>query len=214
MQRVFSSCVSDHAVFLSVQGDAYVYGCNKYAQCGMSTAAGGALGGSWLSDAVQLDRQRDFVPPLPNGVTVTAAATGAAHTLLLTSQGTVYAAGSNAQGQCGLAARPFSCPFHRVDGPFVAEKDPVIDMACGRAFSVLVTVAGHGTYGTDPLMSVYTMGSAEHGVLGQGLRSWHHTGPKHTQYYIQAEPARVETLKHITQVSCGEDHAVAYVLDG
>jgi len=141
MQRVFSSCVSDHAVFLSVNGDAYMYGCNRDGQCGISPAAGTTQGGPWLSDAVKLDRQRDFVPSLPDGVSIAAAATGSSHTLLLTSQGTVYAAGANAQGQCGLALRPVLYPFHCIEGL----SDPVVDVSCGRACSALVTVGGQGT---------------------------------------------------------------------
>ncbi|WFD21075.1 hypothetical protein MCAP1_003331 [Malassezia caprae] len=199
MQQIFSSCVSDHAVFLSVRGDAYVYGCNKHGQCGVSPAAGSAQGGPWLSDAVKLDRQRDFVPSLPDGASVTAAATGAGHTLLLTSQGTVYAAGANAQGQCGLAPRPALYPFHRV-----GVSDPVVDVSCGRAYSALVTASGH----------VYTMGSAEHGVLGTGLLSWHHRGPNNLEHDIQAAPTRIPSLQHIARVSCGEDHMAALDHDG
>lgn len=186
-----------------------MYGSNQYGQCGVSPAAVSEHGGPWLSDAVKLDRHRDFVPPLPEDVVIEAAATGAAHTLLRTSKGVVYAAGTNTHGQCGRAPQPALYPFRRIDGPFVAENDVVVDISCGRTFSALVTAAGHGTY--SPLTSVYTMGSAEYGVLGTGLLSWHHQGPDQVQHRIQAVPMRVPSLHHIMRVSCGEDHAMAYV---
>ena len=85
-------------------------------------------------------------------------ATGATHTLLVTAQGAVYAAGSHEHGECGMHTR--ETPFKRVDMLF-----GVVHAACGRAWSLVVTREGH----------VYGMGSCESGVLGDGM--YRHTGP-------------------------------------
>ena len=188
VREVLTSCVADHAVFLSVEGDAYVYGRNREGQCGVS-------GSGWLYHARRLDRERDFEPPLAADDVIVTGATGATHTLLVTAQGAVYAAGSHEHGECGMHTR--ETPFQRVDMPF-----GVVHAACGRAWSLVVTREGH----------VYGMGSCESGVLGDGM--YRHTGPSRLVYDCVWQPMRIAPLVNIARVSCGESHAAALDHEG
>lgn len=125
---------------LGVTGAAFVYGANHEGQCGGAPATLGA----WLYQARELDLSTDAVPALAPGTAICAAATGAAHTLLVTADGDVYAAGNNAQGQCGLPRTTSVTPFRQLDA-FLEDGDRAVDVACGRDFSLVVTAHGHGT---------------------------------------------------------------------
>ena len=141
IDRVVTSCVADHAVFLATNGDTYVYGRNDSGQCGVAPARA-------LSAPVRLDAQRDFVPPLTERIVD--AATGAAHTLLVTARGEVYAAGSNALGQCGMAGERRLVSFRRLQqGPFVEADDGVAMVSCGAAFSLVLTRSGKGMWRSE-----------------------------------------------------------------
>jgi len=199
---MITSCAAEHAFFLSVGGDVYAWGRHREGQCGVAPAAGT---GTWLMDAVKLDGARDFVPPLAEGVSVYTGATGAMHSLLVTTSGALYAAGSNAQGQCGLGAQSASAPFHLVtDAPFVRDGDAVVDAACGRAYSLVCTASGR----------VYAMGSTQFGALGTGVLGWRAVGPAEVRYAQHTTPVLVPGVRDIKQVASGEDHAVALDYDG
>lgn len=192
MQHVITSCVADHAVFVSARGDAYVYGRNREGQCGR--------GAAWLYDAKVLDKQHDFVPPLAANETILTGATGAAHTLLVTSHGAVYAAGQHTHGECGLgkSAGPTIAPFHRVSMP-----EEVRSVACGRGFSVMAGASGR----------VYAMGTQASGVLGVGTDGAYYAGPSSVRYRSVWEPVAL-SLSHIQHVACGEQHAAALDHEG
>ena len=198
-RAVVSSCTSDHAVILSVHGDAYLYGRNAEAQCGVPVTSTSDAASLWLYDARRLDKEHDFVPPIAPGVSIHTGATGAMHTLLVTTQGELYAAGSNEFGQCGLGALATCVPFQ-----LVPMTERVVDVACGRAASVVVTESG----------AVYTMGSSEDGMLGICAASWHHTGPSDVTYDLARHPVRIPNLDGIVRVTCGERHVAALDHDG
>lgn len=95
---------------------------------------------------------------------------GKKHTLLLTSQGEVLAAGDNSDGQCGkgemkvvkakngveveICSVPMLTKFEEIDykGP------PVVKVSAGANFSMLLDIEGH----------VWTFGNQEFGQLGNG----------------------------------------------
>ena len=158
-----SSC---HAVFLSVDGDAYVYGRNESGQCGLPPDASPPLpkqqsesatltqpaytGGSSIWCPTKLDRRRHFHPPLQVESTegdLIQAACGRHHTLLVTRAGDIYAAGLASSGQLGLGPAQVSqgqCNTFRkiTKAPFVTQRDPVVQVSCGNQFSLALTASG------------------------------------------------------------------------
>lgn len=132
VHKIGSSVSSRHVLFVSTDGEVYAYGDNSQGQCGVEAMR------KVLAEPVRL-ASRDFSPPLGQDERVVDAAAGAAHSLLVTSAGNVYAAGSNAQGQCGLGAVSVATSFQRVEGMTGATQ-----ASCGRTFS-MVLASGKGT---------------------------------------------------------------------
>lgn len=132
VQKIGASVSSRHVLFVSTNGEVYAYGDNSKGQCGVDATR------KVLAEPLKLV-PRDFSPPLGQDERVVDAAAGAAHSLLVTSAGNVYAAGSNAQGQCGLGAVSVTTSFQRVEGMSGATQ-----VSCGRTFS-MVLASGKGT---------------------------------------------------------------------
>ncbi|PKI85330.1 hypothetical protein MVES_000223 [Malassezia vespertilionis] len=116
--RIFASASSEHVLFLSEDGEVYVYGKNTAGQCGIDTKTD-----RFLSEPRKLDRIRDFVPPLAEGETITIGAAGGDHSLLVTT---------NAVAQSTL--------FRRVD--YFDAHDRIVSVSAGISFSVLATAKG------------------------------------------------------------------------
>ena len=115
-----------------------------------------------------------MVPIGENGevssIVIVMASCGRKHTLLLTSQGEVLAAGDNSDGQCGkgemkvvkgkhgveveTCSVPMVTRFEKIDynGP------PVVKVSAGADFSMLLDIEGY----------VWTFGNQEFGQLGNG----------------------------------------------
>jgi hypothetical protein len=89
---------------------------------------------------------------------VTSACAGQFHTLLLTSSGRVYAAGSNSHGQLGSGAggEAHASRFARIEGALAGAT--VTAVACGTAHSLALTSGGE----------VFAWGDASSGQLGLG----------------------------------------------
>ena len=143
--RVFSGHSACHAFFLNTSGDIYTLGRNEHGQCGLALAEHGPT----ISTATRLDRSRHFAPGLPAGPEgdVVHVACGRQHTLLCTRAGSVYAAGKNANGQCGSEKLGDLTLFRRIEvAPFVKEKDPVVMVGAGITFSLVCTASGKGEW--------------------------------------------------------------------
>lgn len=156
MVRVFSGHSACHAFFLNDQGDLYALGRNEHGQLGLpkgAKKADGDASATAVFTATRLDRQAHFHPALPHGRDgdVVQVACGRHHTLLCTRAGTVYAAGLNANGQCGNKQTQQNGGdlehFRKIDtAPFLKEKDPVVMVAAGITFSLVCTQAGKGEF--------------------------------------------------------------------
>ena len=103
-------------------------------------------------------------------VTVTSIAAGHQHSLALTSQGLVFAWGSNTFGQLGLGKKCKKSTV--VVTPHLVNVPQCSQLSCGFAHSGCVTIAG----------DVYMWGQNDVGQLGIGERS----GPKCTPVQIQS----------------------------
>lgn len=91
--HIAASAASRHALFVTDVGEVYAYGDNAHGQTGAPAAH------AVLAEPLRLELQRDFLPPLAEGERIVGGAAGTTHSMLVTSQGTVYAAGSNRHGQ-------------------------------------------------------------------------------------------------------------------
>lgn len=136
-----------HMLVLATDGSVYATGSNCHGQLGIRCHPCHPL--------------TKFVPTLTpvEGIPgdVTRVAAGARHSLLVSSDGSVYATGSNDQGQLGLGrevqwrGRPRRLPLPHGDGT-------VTDVAAGNVHSLVLTSAG----------AVLATGDNRHGQLGLG----------------------------------------------
>ncbi|CAD6890037.1 unnamed protein product [Tilletia controversa] len=204
MQRVFTSSVSSHVVFLSSTGNAYVYGRNESGQCGFPSATH-----KDLYDPLLLDRQANFSPPLPssNLGDIVFAATGRNHTLLVTRYGAVYTAGKNDMGQCGHSKLNNIEKFTKITaGDFVKAKDNIAKVSAGAQFSLFCSESG----------KVYAAGSMEKGQLGNGRTGEHFASANRLIFGMAAEPIRIHGFddRNIVEISSGPQHSFARSDDG
>lgn len=140
--KVFTSSNAVHSIAIAVDGTAYGWGRNESGQIGPE-----------FGDDIVLPERLDGL-----ATTVQAAACGKSHTLFHLTDGTLWAAGANKVGQCGV--RTFTDLTNYRKCVFL-ENDDDLDIAqisCGEDFSVLLTTDGY----------VYTTGSSEFGQLGNG----------------------------------------------
>ncbi|KAE8227251.1 hypothetical protein CF319_g267 [Tilletia indica] len=204
MQRVITSSVSSHAVFISTTGNAYVYGRNENGQCGFPIAKHRDL-----FEPLPLDRQTNFSPPLPssNLGDIVYAATGRTHTLLVTRYGAVYAAGKNDMGQCAHRDLSNLEVFTKVTtGAFVKAKENIVKVSAGSQFSLFLSDEG----------KVYASGSMEKGQLGNGRTGEHFASANRLIFGMVTEPIRVQGFddRHIQDISSGPQHSIALSKDG
>ena len=134
-------CGAAHSALVSASGSLWTWGSNVHGQCGRQE-----IGVASAPEAVHKFQHQ----------IVTGVACGSAHTLALTSTGSLYAFGMNATGQLGIGThhrKPSSIPqCVRLDGV------TVVSIACGDEFSACVTSSG----------DVLTWGFGGCGQLGQG----------------------------------------------
>ncbi|XP_055603443.1 RCC1-like G exchanging factor-like protein [Uranotaenia lowii] len=96
-------------------------------------------------------------------VQIVRVAAGRAHQLALAEDGTVYALGNNAYGQCGREITKdedyFNNPIiNRIRGLSGDEDDPVVDVSCGQDHSLFLTKSG----------KLFSCGWSDDGQTGQG----------------------------------------------
>ncbi|CAG9460838.1 unnamed protein product [Pedinophyceae sp. YPF-701] len=132
-----------------------------------------------------------------DGVEVQQVSCGAAHTVVLDTDGFVYAAGSNDCGQLGHSPHlPFVPAAEEVLLP-----EPIDKVAAGGYRTLFLGKSG----------TVYTCGASAKGVLGAGglMKG---AGSRE----LLAEPQQVRGLDGIdvADVACGNAHAVALARDG
>lgn len=149
------------------------------------------------------------------------AATGRNHTLLVTSSGEVWSAGTNPLGQCGHPPCAEITHFKRIQGfgpdPNEHPFGHAVKAAAGISFSLVSTDSG----------SVYSFGSGEHGQLGNGTTGERITTGNKVAFDVEHRPVHIrfplsnekdksgegndgeKKIVKIVDITCGQQHSVA-----
>ena len=134
----------DHSMAVTSTGSLYAWGSNRHRQLGL---AGNSHTTPFL---VAIGKNKP--------VALASVATSSAHTLAVSTSGTVYACGSNPHGQLGLGDTEDRRRFKRIR-PFAPGK--IVEAAAGPSTSAAVTENGE----------LWTWGRGAHGCLGHGGES-------------------------------------------
>ena len=144
---VYVAAGGGHTLAVSDDGQLWAWGCNKHGQ----------LGHGSTSNVLVPSLVEGFARASLVGAAVMMAACGARHSLVLTRDATVWAAGRGAEGQLGLKRKRDSLVFVCVGAdPFRDVR--VATVAAGLAHSAAVTEDG----------GLWTWGRGAQGALGHG----------------------------------------------
>ena len=137
----FVAAGGDHSMAVTSTGSLYAWGSNRHRQLGLAGKSHAA------PVLVAIGKNKP--------VGLAAVATSSAHTLAVSTTGTVYACGSNQHGQLGLGDTQDRRRFKRIR-PFAPGK--IAEAAAGPSTSAAVTENGE----------LWTWGRGAHGCLGHG----------------------------------------------
>eukprot|EP00577_Skeletonema_sp_RCC1716_P007921 CAMPEP_0113388110 /NCGR_PEP_ID=MMETSP0013_2-20120614/8907_1 /TAXON_ID=2843 ORGANISM="Skeletonema costatum, Strain 1716" /NCGR_SAMPLE_ID=MMETSP0013_2 /ASSEMBLY_ACC=CAM_ASM_000158 /LENGTH=610 /DNA_ID=CAMNT_0000271075 /DNA_START=210 /DNA_END=2042 /DNA_ORIENTATION=+ /assembly_acc=CAM_ASM_000158 len=159
--HIATSPTSCHSVAITTDGMAFGWGRNETGQLGLG----------YTSAVVPLPTQLS-IPGEEGEITFVAAGVGKYHTILVGSNGIAYASGGNVCGQLGInnggvkqIEKFRKCAvMGQVVGDSGGGEDEddvnvkIVQVSCGEEVSALLCSSGH----------LYTTGSSEHGLLGNG----------------------------------------------
>ncbi|GAA5942352.1 uncharacterized protein JCM15063_002979 [Sporobolomyces koalae] len=214
-KRVFTSHSGCHAVALTLDDQAYLFGRNDHHQItyplpgefadpyltqeGLPSSTPAALFPFRLRDLPD-----DNAPTELKSQKIVSAAVGRAHTVLVTESGEAWTCGWNNCGQCGHEGVEHVSSFTRVNGDLLSEK--VVSATCGTSHTLFLTETG----------KVYAVGTGEKGVLGNG-RTGEHIAASRVLFDEQAEPLLIEGAlegRKVVQIASGQQHNLALDSEG
>uniref|UniRef100_A0A8C1KXD5 X-linked retinitis pigmentosa GTPase regulator n=1 Tax=Cyprinus carpio TaxID=7962 RepID=A0A8C1KXD5_CYPCA len=223
---VHVSCGQSHSAFVTEQGRLFVFGNNNRGQLGLQTK--GPVNKPTCVKVLKGERAQ-FV------------ACGTDHTLVNTSQGEIFAAGGNSDGQLGLGHCNDSISFQRLH-PF-CDYTPIKLLSAGGHTSAALTEDGRLFLWGDNSVGQLGLGNDSHALLPKELKlgqtiQWVSCGYRHSalvtdngdvftfgesadgrlglsvhQLANHSEPQRVESLQGVLQVACGGKHTLALTED-
>ncbi len=167
--QTFSSSNSQHLHILLVNGSLMALGRNNHGQLGVGNDS------------------RVYHQPipvtLPLKISVAKISTGKSHSLLLSTDGAVYATGSNEFGQLGLGEGKKYSDGVSSFTPIPQLTSNVKDIACGHDYSVACS---------ENEGYVYTFGHPEYGQLGHGTNGEYIEKSGKTSYHYVMKPQIIE----------------------
>lgn len=197
VKGVFSGCNACHSVIVTEEGVTMTFGRNDKGQLGLGDFE---------------TRTTPVVVEALRGINIVAAACGRSHTLFLSSDGLVFSAGDNKMGQCGTNQQSVQTISTPVRIAF-KENKPVVRIACGAEFSMIVDIDG----------KLYSFGHPEHGQLGHNSEGKYFTSGNKYAFHCEYAPRRIVTFIEksreghvspvdevsITDIACGTNHTLA-----
>ncbi|KAH6915623.1 regulator of chromosome condensation 1/beta-lactamase-inhibitor protein II [Coprinopsis sp. MPI-PUGE-AT-0042] len=190
---VHTSCAGCHFVAIDIDGAAWLFGRNGFSCLGVPDV-----------DHVSENAPIPITPVelgAPKGTKFVHAACGRNHTVLVGSDGTVWAAGANIVGQSGQNPCAEVSSFKVVSVTHGGNKEKVIMASAGLTFSLVLTDTG----------KVFAFGSAEHGQLGNGTTGERIITGNKTAFDIEERPILVRELsgKKVVKITSGQQHSLA-----
>ncbi|KAG8808766.1 hypothetical protein FRC17_003791, partial [Serendipita sp. 399] len=201
---IHTSSHSDHAVAIDIHGFAHLWGRASNSALGLPGTAA-----IWEDGPLKI---RPIDLGAEQGVKFVHAATGRSHTLLVSSDGNVWTAGSNSSGQCGHEPSPEISPFKLVEGEWLKTNDGVVQASAGNTFSLVLTASGKGV----SLEQIYAFGSGEKGQLGNGRTGEHIITSGRAVFDTEHIPLLVKGLadRKIVQIASGLQHSLVLDSEG
>jgi len=191
---VASSSTSMHSVIISADGKIFTWG----------RGGSGQLGIGECPDQVQSPTRVKALEKYQ----IKSAATGAAHTLVLTADGAVFGFGANAMGQLGIGN--FEAAV--AEPTKMLSKKVFKKISCGSNFSMIADAKGY----------LYSCGYTEYGRLGHGFPKEIIEGKNSFENENRARRLLRYTVKDpktnatkdlegikIVDVACGAEHTIA-----
>ncbi|KAJ3515499.1 hypothetical protein NMY22_g14437 [Coprinellus aureogranulatus] len=190
---IHTSCAGCHFVAIDLDGQAWLFGRN-------GSSCLGVVDVEYVSENAPVCLKPTDLGA-PAGTKFVHAACGRNHTVLVGSDGTVWAAGANTLGQCGQAVCPEVSGFKVVPVTHQGNKERVVKASAGTTFSVVLTDTG----------KVFTFGSAANGQLGNGTTGERIVTGNKTAYDVETKPIYVKELhgKNIVKIVSGPQHSLA-----
>eukprot|EP00479_Gromia_sphaerica_P003339 TRINITY_DN138_c0_g1_i1.p1 TRINITY_DN138_c0_g1~~TRINITY_DN138_c0_g1_i1.p1 ORF type:complete len:422 (+),score=81.46 TRINITY_DN138_c0_g1_i1:600-1865(+) len=201
------ACGSEHVIGINrLTGELYSWGLNTSAQLGL----GSQSSSHWVPKIVnpfETHKIQEKQTNCPIEDPVIMMSCGRSHTLVLCEGHKVYSCGSNMNGQLGfpvaeikedsetmfmmgMRQQSIESDFKLIDA---LNGKGVIQIEAGSNFSLCLTNDGY----------VYSFGQNSKGQLGLG---------KVTQH--ESRPRQIPSLKNITRIAAGQDHALALSVSG
>lgn len=197
VKGVFSGCNACHSVIVTEDGLTMTLGRNDKGQLGLGDTE---------------TRTTPTVIEALKNINIVAAACGRSHTLFLSSEGMVFSCGDNKMGQCGTNQQS----VHTILSPTrvaFKENKPVVKVACGAEFSMIVDNDGR----------LYSFGHPEHGQLGHNSEAKYFTSGNKYAFHCEYAPRRIVTYIEksreghvspvddvsIIDIACGTNHTLA-----
>ncbi|CAG0894071.1 unnamed protein product [Darwinula stevensoni] len=195
VRRVVSHCTAAHTIIITEEGKTMAWGRNEKGQLGVGDTVR-------RDHPTMIEDLKDF--------RVVDAACGRSHTLVLTDRGSVFTFGENKMGQLGLGNQH---PVIHTPSKITFKEGPVVKVACGAEFSMIITNRG----------CLYSFGCPEYGQLGNNTDGKYFAHNNRLTFNCELLPIRVsifiEKTKEglispvdnvfITDIACGTNHTIA-----
>jgi alpha-tubulin suppressor-like RCC1 family protein len=176
---------TSHNLALSTAGELFSWGYNFYGQLGDGTKVNRTQPVAVIADGVLAGR------------TITAIAAGEDHSLALSSEGKVFAWGSNSSDQLGTENWQDSQVPAAVDIRGVLFGKTVVAIAAGASHSLALTRDGE----------VIAWGGNGNGQLGNG-------GTTDSRIPVKIDTTGALAGKRVVAIAAGDDHSIALASDG
>lgn len=186
--------VACHSVLITEEGKTMTWGRNDKGQLGHG-------------DLVR--RDDPLVVEALKNETVISAACGRSHTLFIDERGDVYSCGENKMGQCGIGSQN---PAINVPTRISFKRRPIVKVACGGEFSMMVDFKGN----------LFSFGCPEYGQLGHNTDGRYFVSGNKLSFQCEVVPRRISffiekakdvIVQHfdnvcIQDLACGVNHTI------